>query len=229
MIMDELKRLLPAGWILLGILAWIAIPRELMGLPDALGDWVRLIPFSREMLPQLLGLLLILYGCWRLFELHVLPHFAHRLGPWKNDRLSMQAFFGLAGDRHGWDLNGSQQILDLIDGIGQAFADGSVQAYGRYNPRNRSNLTTIYLVAICTSHWRLHYIEGLSAFCSGDNVFAVSRQRNSSEKEREYVDIHLNKVQAHAWLVKDGGKWKGARDRRNQPCETQTSLSEIWE
>ena len=224
---DDLKKLWPAGLILSGVLAWLAIPRDLMGLPEVIGDWVRLIPFGREALPQLLVLALIVYGSWRLFRTYILPLFAHRIGPWKNDRISMCEFIQAAGGRHHWDFSGSLQILDLFDGIGQAFADGSVQAFGRYNPNNYSGLATIYLVPIHRSHWRLNYIDVLSAFYAEDNVQAVSRPRNDTRTVREYVDLHLNRVQAKAWLARESRNWKGRRERDGRVETPRATLSDI--
>ena len=197
-----------------GVLGFIFIPRDLMDIGSALGDWVRLLPFGPETLPQILFLSLMGYGGWRLFGLYVLPPFAHLLNPWKNDRIAMVEFARIAHREYGWRLPDSLEILDLIDGIGQAFADGTVQAYGRFNPERYSNLRVLYLVPIATSYWRRHNLDAFDALSLEDNLKVVSRRYGDRDR-LEYIDIHVNRVQARAWLTREGERWKGQTERRD--------------
>jgi hypothetical protein len=159
------------------------------------------------------------YGAWHLFKLHILPPFAHQLHPWKNDRITLVEFARIARVEYNWKIPHSLEILDLIDGIGQALADGSVQACGRYNPHRYSNLRTIYLVSIPRGYWRRHYLEAFEALNLDENLKVTSR-RYGDKDGLEYIDIHVNRVQARAWLGTEGKLWKGRTERKDEERES---------
>jgi hypothetical protein len=208
-------KLFPPLSVIAGALSFVFIPRDLMDIGSALGNWVRLLPFGPEALPRILFLSLMAYGAWQLFKLHVLPSFAHRLAPWKNDRISVVKFARIAHAEYGWRLPHSLEILDLIDGVGQALADGTVKAYGRFNPERYSNLRVIYLVPIPRTYWRRRYLEAFDALNLEDNLQVVSRRYGAMDR-LEYIDIHVNRVQARAWLAREGNRWKGRTERQQE-------------
>jgi hypothetical protein len=209
------SKLLPWLSLIAGGLGFVFIPRDLMDIGNAFGDWVRLLPFGPEALPRILFLSLMAYGTWRIFMLYAVPPFAHRLHPWKNDRISLVEFARIARAEYGWRLPGSLEILDLIDGVGQALADGAVRGYGRFNPERYSNLRALYLVPIPRTYWRRRYLDAFDALNLEDNLQVVSRRYGDRDR-LEYIDIHVNRIQARAWLAQEGEHWKGQTERKDE-------------
>jgi hypothetical protein len=216
MIINDLKKLWPAGLMLTGILGFIAIPRELMNVGTALRDWPSVLPFGVELLPKLVFLALFAYGAWRYARLYAVPLVAHKSGLWKYNLISMVELAHIASERYQWDFRDSSlDQLDLGYGIGQACAEGRVQAHGRFNPQNFSGASErIYVVPIPVDYWRLNYVEPFDAFRALDNSLAVSCSIGDMQK-REYRDLRLNRMQALAWLEREGSKWRGRSGREN--------------
>jgi hypothetical protein len=210
-----MEKVVPLLSIVAGVLGIVYIPNGLKNLGEALGDWMRFLPFGPEMAIYVAGFCAVAFGTWQLFRLQILPAFAHQLYPWKNDRISVVELARIASMEYDWRLPDSLEILDLIDGLGQALADGTIHAHGRLNPQRYTNLRAIYLVPIAETHWRRNRFEAFDAIRRSDNLLAATYRYGDSGRI-EFMDVHLNQLQARAWLAGLGKQWKGQAERKDQ-------------
>ena len=111
----------------------------------------------------------------------------------------------------GWDTNGAtSEILDLLYGLRQALADGSVASWGRVLRPGHTKEIACWgvLVEIPRSHWNDFEID-YWRWRGNSDVSTYNFNRAGSWSDGGYVDIHVDGGQALAWLRTDAGSFRG--------------------
>ncbi len=109
----------------------------------------------------------------------------------------------------GWNFvsQDSLHLIDLVDAIRQGAIDGTLTVWGRLNRYNDERLMRAEpLDRIPVDHWREFRISA-NAMLAGDNFYVQSWSPN--EKLQSYVDLHVERTQAAAWLRSDAEDFKG--------------------
>lgn len=134
----------------------------------------------------------------------------------------------------GWVIRegDSYEILDLRDWISDAAGIGRVAIYGRYNPENMSNLSSISLTEIPVSHWKDHELYSFDALYLGGDATPFSLERLNRSRRKVYFDLHVNRHQAKTYFRLDAEKWRGRnrekykeQQRRREEFEAEFNQS----
>lgn len=139
--------------------------------------------------------------------------------------------FCLAAQHHGWAFAADRRLfIDLAAGLREAGLAGTIEIWGR--PRHTQVLRKRPagpLARIPAGFWADHQIDGLreAIFVPGDGEEADDdlQARNAQVHTRAvsvedpgpddamYRDIHLNYMQAMAWLESGARAWQGVSQR----------------
>jgi hypothetical protein len=212
-------RVVRAIWIALVLagtfIGLLYMPKDVSEAEEALKSWRELMPLDRETFFIIFSGICLVYIFWRDFHEKVFPIFAHKFGLWKDRNISITDIVGLAKKKYNWMIfeDSSLQILDLLDGLGEAIGTGKITAYGLHNPENRSNLHIIYPRRIPLEHWHEHHFDGFDAVRLNDNLLAISKPRRGDLPIKVYMDIRLDRQEVRKWLSQEADRWKGLRDK----------------
>lgn len=143
------------------------------------------------------------------------------------EQMPIVQFLRLAGER-GWQVRGEHDLeaIDLLNGLTQAGANGTVHFQGRGSAKAR--LGPPPLVPIDQTHWYEFEFDWHSIIGTTDNINSCTRQ--FSQKENRfiigYTDIHLDGAAAIRWLDSNealafkGQTARGERERKRLRCKT---------
>jgi hypothetical protein len=131
------------------------------------------------------------------------------------------AFFDLAS-KQGWQVRGQHnfEALDLLDGLVQAGANGSIHFQGRRSGTAR--LSPPPLIPIDQMHWHECEFDPRSIINVRDNTKSCTRKFNQRENrfEIEYTDVHLDSTEATRWVSSNAAlAFKGQTERKEQERE----------
>jgi hypothetical protein len=127
------------------------------------------------------------------------------------DRIPITAFREL-GAALGWDFasGGSHHLMDLQEAVRQGGLDGVLTVWGRLNryPRSEVLMKQEPLDKIPMEHWREFKVH-LFPMLDGNNLDTKTWRPKNGETEVGYVDLHLDRSQASAWLKREAVPFKG--------------------
>jgi hypothetical protein len=112
----------------------------------------------------------------------------------------------------GWDFNShnSLHLMDLQDAMRQGGLDGIISVWGRQNqyPQSEKLMKQEPLDKIPVDHWR-EFRAHLYPMVSGNNFDTKTWRAKKTETEVGYIDLHVDRGQASAWLKGDALSFRG--------------------
>jgi hypothetical protein len=113
----------------------------------------------------------------------------------------------------GWNFTDqhSLQLIDLQDAIRQAGLDGHLTVWGKRNrwPRAEQLMRKEVFEKIPAGHW-MEFRVDLFGVLNNDNFRTKSWHVTPlSASELNYIDLHVNRSEAAAWLDRDAATFKG--------------------
>jgi hypothetical protein len=122
------------------------------------------------------------------------------------DRIPVLEFLKIATES-GWNFE-SLHLMDMQEAIRQGGLDETLIVWGRLNryPRSEMLMRQEPLDKIPAEHWREFRIQ--MGFDS-DNFNVKTWRPKKIEVEIGYVDLHVDRGQASAWLVRDAAAFRG--------------------
>lgn len=138
----------------------------------------------------------------------------------KLGRITFLEFRDIAQE-HGWSVKGQHdlEILDLLNGLKQAGADGAIQFWGRFDRYgNGSLIHREALTPINKEHWYDFQFEWGSAVNSdlNEHVATWNFGKTDDRTAGRYADIHLDGDAATEWLTQAARDFKGREERRQR-------------
>jgi hypothetical protein len=100
--------------------------------------------------------------------------------------------------------------MDLQDAVRQGGLDGVLTVWGRQNryPRSEMLMQQEPLDKIPIEHWR-DFRAHLFPMLNGNNSDTKTWRAKNTEAEVGYIDLHVDRGQASAWLKRDAASFKG--------------------
>jgi hypothetical protein len=131
------------------------------------------------------------------------------------DRLSLVELRDEA-NQIGWQLNnnGELYVLDFVTAFRQSAFDGVFRVWGREKSWSTDRLNYRQMLEeIPSNYWKDYEPDPMSLSAAHDNNFLTRTQSGIENKKTTFLDIHVDRRAALAWLRRDSKKFKGTWKR----------------